>query len=116
MKLAAFIAYAAFMAWVSLSPAPPPAAEWLQLWDKALHCSLYAIFVLLGCQLIRHVRALAWLALAIFGYGAALELGQSFVPGRDMSALDMVANGLGVAIGSGAALRFTDTFRKTAEP
>lgn len=33
-------------------------------------------------------------------YGALMEVGQHFVPGRDFSGLDLVANTSGIAIGS----------------
>jgi VanZ family protein len=114
MKAALFVLYTGLIGWLSLSPVGPPGMEWLQLWDKAMHCSLYAIYLLLGCTLISRRQPLAWLAIGIFAYGALLELGQSLVPGRDMSVLDMLANGLGIGIGAWAALQLTDTFEETA--
>ena len=39
-----------------------------------------------------------------------MELGQSFIPGREMSALDLFANGIGIAVGCWASLRLTNTF------
>ena len=68
-------------------------------WDKALHATAYLIFMLLGSPLCRSRRHLIWLSLFVLVYGALMEVGQYFVPGRDMSAADMVANGVGVLVG-----------------
>jgi VanZ family protein len=68
--------------------------------DKITHFLGYAglaILALLSFQrLIPRLLAL----IGAVGLGALLEWGQSFVPGRDMSLLDGVANSLGVLAGA----------------
>ena len=100
----AFVGYGLLIAWASLS-APSDAAA--LFWDKAVHATVYLIFVLLGTPLLgspvaaERRRHLWWLAVGVFGYGVLMEVGQHLVPGRFMSAGDVVANGLGVLLGLG---------------
>jgi len=100
----AFVGYGLLIAWASLSAPPDEAALF---WDKAVHATVYLIFVLLGAPLLASSvaadrrRQLLWLAVGVFGYGVLMEVGQHFVPGRFMSAGDLVANGLGVVLGLG---------------
>jgi len=89
----AFGSYALLIGWLSLAPSTGTG----RLWDKALHCTAYLLFVLLGSPLCARWRALGWLAIAVFAYSAALEVVQHFV-GRHMSLLDLLANGLGVGL------------------
>jgi len=88
-----------------LSGQPEPALARLT-WDKLLHAGAYALFGLLclrathgGFKSLRRPRAVVALILCI-GYGAFDEWHQSFVPGRDPSVLDWVAD----LVGSGLAL------------
>jgi VanZ family protein len=92
----AFVGYALLIAWLSLSP---PSDAGALFWDKALHATAYLIFVLLGSPLCRDGRHVIWLGLFVLCYSALMEVGQYYVPGRFMSGADMVANGLGVALG-----------------
>lgn len=94
LKGLGLLVYAALVAYVSLKPS---GGEGLPLWDKAMHFTIYAIFALLGSSLCRSQAQLWWMAAAILLYGAALELAQSFT-GRDMSALDILANGIGIGV------------------
>lgn len=45
-------------------------------------------------------RRFVWGILCALAFGALMEAGQHFVPGRDTSLLDMVANAGGVAVGA----------------
>ena len=92
---AAFTAYTLLMAWLSLTPATGSTP----LWDKPLHLAAYLIYVLLGTPLCRKPAQLYWMAAGIFTYSGLMEWGQHFVPGRSMSLADLLANGLGVALG-----------------
>ncbi len=92
---AAFAAYTLLMAWLSLTPATGSTP----LWDKPLHLAAYLIYVLLGTPLCGKGAQLYWMAAVIFIYSGLMELGQHFVPGRSMSLADLLANGLGVALG-----------------
>ena len=84
----------------SLSPtlAPMPLSDS----DKFIHFIAYAFLTLLGIFAFygQHLKMAVW----IFCYGALIEVLQNFIPGRDMSLLDAIANGFGVMIVTIAAL------------
>ena len=69
-----------------------------------------AVFAVLGCRLCRNRNQALQLATGVFAYSAALEAGQYFVPGRSVSALDLLANGLGVVVGVMLAIHATSAF------
>ena len=89
----AFAGYALLIGWLSLMPTTGTG----RLWDKAVHFTIYLIFVLLGSPLCRRWSRLLLLALGVLVYSAALEIAQHFV-GREMSLRDLLANGLGIAL------------------
>jgi VanZ family protein len=67
--------------------------------DKVYHCASYgwlAVLPMVGFSM-RRIALPAALSMIILG--VLLEIGQYFVPGRDCSFWDMVANGLGVVAG-----------------
>lgn len=69
------------------------------IWDKALHFTAYFILSVLAVAALR-ARKKAFLAiLALTAMGAVLEIIQGLT-GRDMSALDELANTLGVIAGA----------------
>jgi VanZ family protein len=109
IRLFLFAAYTWLGTSVSLAPAT---GGGLPLWDKSMHFTFYAIYVLLGSQLVRTPRHFHLLCLAIFAYSGCMEIGQHFVPGRSMSAMDMLANGLGVGLGMILAIQALPTLRK----
>ncbi len=92
-----------------------PLAE--HVWDKALHAVGYGAFALLvirACHggfgpLVPKATALAF-ALTV-GYGITDEFHQSFVPGRDSSALDVVADAVGFALAAAVLLVRYHAFR-----
>ncbi len=92
----ALLLYACWLAWVSLTPLTTVT----HVSDKLVHVAVYAVFMLLATPFTAtgSDRRLALLAVAVFLYGVGLEAGQSLVPGRDSSALDIFANGVGVAL------------------
>jgi VanZ family protein len=110
IKLLAFAAYTWLLTSVSLAPATGGS---LPLWDKSMHATAYAVFVLLGSQLVRTPQQFYLLSLGIFAYGGLIEIGQHFIPGRDMSALDLLANGIGVAVGLLLAVLSLPALRRT---
>lgn len=74
----------------------------VQLNDKLGHFIGYATlsltaFLVFKCQSKMHSF---YLIFVLLGIGASLEWLQGFVPGRDVSGLDIVANAIGVAIGA----------------
>jgi VanZ family protein len=55
--------------------------------------------------MLANKRYYLYLCLGIIIYSGLIELGQSYVPGRDMSALDLLANIAGVLLGAGMMYR-----------
>lgn len=64
-----------------------------------MHFTICAIFALLGSATVKSAKAMHVLALAVIAYSSLMEIGQYFLPGRSMSALDLLANALGVLPG-----------------
>lgn len=97
-KLALFLllAYAVVIAYLSLTPT---GAINVGSHDKSAHFLSYTVFALLGYRLGLSQRGFIALCMAIVLYSAMMEFGQSFVPNREMSALDLVANAMGVLVG-----------------
>ncbi|MCB1854109.1 MAG: VanZ family protein [Pseudomonadales bacterium] len=92
-----FVAYATFVTYGSLRPmnsAP------LEPWDKVGHFLLYAVFALLASRVANSSRQFLYLCGAIIVYSGILELIQSQLPGRSMSGYDLIANIIGVGIGT----------------
>ena len=86
----------AVITYLALSPAPP---KQMNLgWDKLNHLSAFATLALLG--------RLAWprhsfaVLLALLAYGAAIEVLQGLVPGRSGEWPDLLADALGLLLGS----------------
>jgi VanZ family protein len=92
-----FSFYTVFVAFVSLRPMNGGSIEH---WDKLGHFTLYGVFALLGYQLFKHLRHYYALCTGIVIYGGLMEVAQSFMPGRMMSAYDFIANAVGVIIGA----------------
>jgi VanZ family protein len=77
-------------------------------WDKLGHAVGYAGLGALGCLALRAEGLASLLAvglalLASVAYGALDEWRQAFVPGRFTSLADLLADGLGAALGVAAA-------------
>lgn len=74
----------------------------LSLWhiDKIGHFLAYAGMAILAFLTFRSGIARTLALLFAVALGAALEWGQSFIPGRDMSLIDEIANTLGVLCGA----------------
>lgn len=92
----ALCAYAALIAWLSLTTqdAPP-----LGDWDKLAHGSAYLGFALIALVASRNRREHLVLCLVILLYGGLLECLQGLLPPRTPSLFDMLANTLGVGAG-----------------
>lgn len=111
------LAYAALIFYLSSRPWPVPMALPLGV-DKAIHFTLY-FFLAFG--LIWAFRAtrfkmshhLMWLAALIgFSYGILDEIHQSFVPGREASVFDALADGVGSVVGAWTAIVCARLLRK----
>jgi len=96
------LAYGLLVAVLSLRPGGAGIDE---PWDKLAHFVTYAIFAVLARRAISEPRGFAAACVGIVAYSALLEVVQSYVPGRVMSGLDLLANALGVALGGIAAGR-----------
>ncbi len=94
IALPSLVAYAISVAYTSLTPVDEIT---ISVWDKLLHFLCYGVFALLAWWCSKRATTFYWLLGFVSAYGALMEVGQSFVPGRDMSGLDIVANTLGVA-------------------
>ena len=97
LGIAAFVSYAALLAFASLQPGSGVS---IGHYDKLGHFLAYAIFAFLAWGISRSGQYFTYLCCAIVIYGALMEFGQSLVPGRDMSALDFLANTMGVIVGA----------------
>ncbi len=83
---------------------PVPRTFLGDLTDKAGHMALFCVLTLswswvLMAYMNRHQVFRAAL-IGVILFGACTELGQYFVPGRDVNFFDFSANALGVAIGA----------------
>ena len=96
-----FVAYAVLIAFVSLQP---DAGSSMESYDKGAHLLAYGIFAALAHRMNLSGRHFVLVCIGIVAYSAMLEVAQSFVPGREMSALDLFANALGVAFGAAFGL------------
>ena len=97
LNIAAFFAYGALIAFLSLQS---PDDIVISAPDKLSHLAAYGGFAVLAYRL-RTARKRFWaICIGLIVYSGLLEYAQSFVPGRMMSGLDMVANTLGVLLGA----------------
>jgi VanZ family protein len=105
------LAYAGLIFWLSHQPNPLPQLT-LDLSDKLLHAVEYAGLAGLLVLGLTHVgtfglRRAALLAVLLAAtYGATDELHQAFVPHRDASALDWLADAVGAFVGGMVAVPF----------
>ena len=97
------------VSWLALSPAPPNGLD--TGWDKLNHAAAFAaltavaIFAFPRSQ--RSSRSL-WLLLAgLLCFGAAIEIAQSFTPTRNAEWGDLLADAVGMAAGTFAAMLVT---------
>jgi VanZ family protein len=94
LGLLAFIIYGAVVAFFSLTPVEE---GFINVWDKLLHFACYGLFALIAWWSAARAQIFYLLCAVVIAYSALMEVGQSFVPGRMMSGLDIAANALGVA-------------------
>lgn len=96
-----------------LSLKTPTGNVHIQFNDKVGHFIAYAVLTFnafLVFALSTKARRNA-LLIALVGYGLLMEYLQGFIPGREVSGFDLLANSLGVAIGWGlfsAARRYLE--------
>jgi MATE family multidrug resistance protein len=95
LSLAAALALTVAALVGSLAPAVPMPR--FQLGDKLVHAAGYAALAMCWRLALRGPVVTTWLAVAAFGVG--IELLQALVPWRSFQWFDMLANGLGAALG-----------------
>jgi VanZ family protein len=93
--LLTFTAYGVVVAFYSLTPVEE---GFINVWDKLLHFGCYGAFAAIAWFTATRAKSFYVLCGVVVVYSALMEVGQSFVPGRMMSGLDIVANALGVAV------------------
>ena len=95
-----FIAWAAAIAWLSLTPSPPSLADPFLGWDKFQHASAYAILTLTGgWALGGTTRAFGGSFVLALVYGGGMELLQgALTRNRAPDWLDFLANLTGAAV------------------
>jgi VanZ family protein len=96
----AFYLAGALVVILSLAPAAtlPPTS----IGDKAEHVLAYALLGLLGS--LSSERGVLRTILGVSAFGIAIEMLQTFSPGRSPDALDVLADVVGATLGGGAAV------------
>lgn len=97
MNILVFFLYAVLVTYSSLrtmDSAP------LEPWDKVGHLVIYTLFSYLGSRVVSNPRQYLYLCIGIVAYSGLMEIIQSFMPGRVMSAYDLLANAIGVVFGA----------------
>ena len=97
MHTIVFIVYAGIVAVASLYPGGDEGIEHL---DKVVHLLVYYIFAVFGYRMLANKQYYLYLCLGIIIYSGLIELGQSYIPGREMSVCDLLANIVGVVLGA----------------
>ncbi len=103
-KLSRMAFFVGLLAVVVLSVIPKEAIPSLGLPDILAHMAAYAALALAGGIAFRRARSLFMLAAGLLLLGATLELVQGFLPSRDASGYEFLANMVGIALGSAAAI------------
>ncbi|UFH59208.1 VanZ family protein [Sulfurovum mangrovi] len=67
-------------------------------WDKLNHLAAFSVLYLLFSAAFGHLKMLTRVMLLMV-FALQIELVQHFIPGRDFSLLDIVADGIGIACG-----------------
>lgn len=104
------LALAVAITWLSHQPRPPLGGMLIAPWDKVAHLLVFAALagtLDLAFRKNRHdwpmYRRQLWVFLGVACFGATDEWHQSFVPGRDASGLDWLADVVGAKLGLVAA-------------
>jgi VanZ family protein len=94
---AVFVSYAVLVAILSLQPG---GGSSIGSYDKVAHFITYGIFAALAHRMNLLGRQYIYVCIGIVAYSGLLEIAQSLVPGREMSAFDLLANTSGVLLGA----------------
>jgi VanZ family protein len=92
--------------YLALVPDPPRGVS--TGWDKSNHALAFASLAFTCVWAFwPRPRQWLWLAAALLAYGGAIEIAQSYLPPRTGDWFDLLADGVGIAIGLAIALPFT---------
>ena len=96
------ILYMALILTLSSLPAEALPKTWLLNWDKLIHLIQYFILGVLAMKSLKKININSVILVIIFGllFGSIDEFLQSFISGRFSSALDVLADTIGTAIGA----------------
>jgi len=108
-KFAKFAFFIGLVAVIALSLLPHETTPETGMWDKLNHALAYGVLAMLGGFGFKGWRSLLMVGIGLVVLGAGLELAQSVIPDRTGSTYDVLANFVGVAIGSVATVG-TNTF------
>jgi len=92
----AFAFYTLLVLWASLRTGGGP--QPIEHFDKVMHFSFYGLFTVIAAGCTTQKKTFLQLSIFIAGYGALMEVFQSFVPSRFMSLADILANTSGVMV------------------
>lgn len=91
------------VSWLALTPSPPHTLD--TGWDKLNHMLAFTALAVSACfSGSVSPRRLVAAAALLLAFGGAIELLQMQVPGRDAEWADLLADGVGLAVGMLAAL------------
>ena len=97
----------AFLTWSSLSPIVAKVVT-VDHSDLVMHLIAYCWMTFWFQQIFRGNRNLLLVAITMFGYGLLMEAAQGLLTAtRDANLLDVVANTLGVILGTIASRRYS---------
>ena len=83
---------------------PNPGGSSIEHWDKLLHVLAFATLALTAALACSPGRNSNWgIAALLLLHGALIEVVQAYVPGREASWLDLMADAVGIAAGLGLA-------------
>lgn len=94
-----------------LSLLPPTSGVEIHVNDKIGHFVAYAVWMI-NIGLLVSTKHYWKIIVAILVYSGIMEFFQSFIPGREVSFYDMMANTIGAIIGTGILLLFKQQLLK----
>ena len=109
---AIFVSYAVLVAFLSLQPG---SGSFIGPYDKSAHFLTYGIFAALALRMNLSDRHYIFVCIGIVFYGGLLEVAQSFVPSREMSGFDFLANALGVLLGALLSNKFFSAGKRNSK-
>ena len=114
-KLSQMAFVVGLLAVIALSVLPQDVLPDPGTWDKLNHAMAYGVLALAGGLGFRGLRSLLLIGIGLLILGIALEIAQAALAYRSASAYDALANLIGIALGSIAAIG-TNAFAQRRTP